>query len=190
MTEGNEMLAGDGSLDLSHSMKFADTIRKQYEQDEGKKKSFNSSIPPGAIQGASAALFTGVALLPVRRLILSQTGDSPIRTFVDLVLSVSHALAATQIGLMAGSIFGCQTYLQDFAKNPVTQESSVLVDRVCDTVWQSVLPKSFPREGLRNSIAPIAPAWDFRAQTMIDLQKAIECCHRRQDFLQENENKR
>ena len=168
------------SISLHHAMKVADTIRKEYTNDGEKKTESKSFFPPGLVQGLSACVVTGVALVPLRRVILHQSSNHlAFRNFVDLVISVGHALAATQVGFLAGSVYGSNFYLQELAKVPPTTESPV-VDRICNTMWSEILPTSIPQTTIDRNMAA-ATSWDPRVSTMASLQLTIENCRRRKE---------
>jgi hypothetical protein len=179
------------ALSLSDAMKVADYIRKQYNDEaDSKNESGSSAILPGLIQGISAFAFTGLALLPVRRLILQQASSQPtFRHFVDLGISVGHALVATQVGFLTGSLYGSSFYLQEFAQVPPTMESP-LTDRICDTMWKTILPPHLQPSGSSSSssssMGASSSSWDPRIKTMESLQHAIGNCQRRQEYRKSN----
>ncbi len=159
-------------LSLSHAMKAADSIRRHYGSDDTQR--FSPTIPPGVFQGLGAFAVVGVACLPIRRLILgspSVNTHTAFRNFVDLFVSVGHALLATQAGLIAGSLFGGKTYLDEFVKTSV---ESPVVEAVCTDLRTNVLPSQLfrPRNLDPNS-------WDPRMQTISCMIQVIEKCQRR-----------
>ena len=174
------------TLSLPHAMKAADLIRQQYA-DDGKiepssSSSFISAIPPGLIQGVSAFALTAMALVPVRRVLLHQAGKEPaFRHFVDLVISVGHALAATQVGFLAGSLYGSRCYLDKFAEIPPSADSPVH-DRICDTLWRSILPTQLNESGFRTTNNSMVASCDPRIKTMESLQHTIVNCQRRKNY--------
>lgn len=167
-------------LSLTHAMKSADSIRRHYGQSGSDSETpfFAPSIPPGLMQGIGACALAGVALLPIRRLVLGHPSINThvaFRNFVDLIVSVGHALAATQVGLMAGSVYGGKIYLDEFAKASASTESPV-ADAVCQDLRTNVLPsKLVMPAGLDgDSIDP-------RIQTMLSLRRVLERCQQRQN---------
>lgn len=165
-------------LTLTHAMKVADSIRKHYNSSDEKVKKESQNFPPGIVKGLSAFCIAGVALLPVRRVILSsQPAGTPFRNFMDLVVSVGQALAATQVGLMAGSLYGSQFYFNRVATVSPT-EASPVTDQICHDMLTKLLPHQHYSWNLKESPS----SWDPRVQTMYDLHRAIESCRRRQDF--------
>jgi hypothetical protein len=174
--------SNSNDLTLVDAMKVADSIRKHYNDSNGEKeKNESRNIPPGLMQGLSAFCIAGVALLPVRRVILSSqssaVGAAPFRNFMDLVVSVSQALAATQVGLMSGTLYGSQFYL-----NQVATVSPTEVSPVTDQICQDMLTKLLPHQQYSWNLKESSSSWDPRVQTMYDLRRAIESCRRRQDF--------
>jgi hypothetical protein len=166
-------------LSLSHAMKVADSIRRHLAGEENssgvRHDRFSPTIPPGLVEGLGALTFAGVALLPVRRLVLTSSAVNshlPFRNFVDLFVSVAHALVATQAGLMAGSLYGGQRYLDEFAK--VSPESPV-VETICDDLKTDVMANRLYRP---RGLDP--QSWDPRAQTLLSAIHVIETCQRRQ----------
>ena len=181
---------GDNSLSLIHAMRCADAIRKIYDAPADSSSSNNSNaspvgIPPGTAQGISAFLITGIALFPLRRVILNSAGGGgnhkPFQHFVDIVISVGHALASTQVGLYIGSLYGSQTYLDLLKKEPPTSNSP-LTDKVCQKIWSDILPKNYYHSP--SNFPSSSQQFDPRAQTMTALQEAIESCLRRKEFQQ------
>jgi hypothetical protein len=179
----------DAVLSLTHAMKMADNIRRHFKDGDAARKTDSSySIPPGAVEGVAAFAFAGLALLPARRVILQQASGNPaFRHFMDLVVSVGHAIAATQVGLMAGSVYGGRYYLQEFAQHSPTTESPV-ADRICDTMWTTILPPHLHQSNSTSSNSvESTSSWDPRIQTMDSLQQAIENCRRRQEYKESNQ---
>lgn len=179
---------GKSFLSLEHAMKLADLTRKYYREDEQKKtnedSSTTSSFPPGTLHGLSACAVTAIALLPMRKVILKhagrQPGGKPFQSFVDIVISVGHALAATQVGFFIGSLYGSRTYLEMLQNEPPTSKCAV-TDRICDTMWSNVLPPQLNN----NIVEPFSQqSWDPRYQTMNSLQQAVESCRRRKEYQQ------
>jgi hypothetical protein len=167
----------ENSLSLIHAMKVADVTRKHYHGGNG-----SSGIPPGALQGATGFLIMGAALMPIRRLVLRyasrQSGGKSFANFVDIVISVGHALVSTQTGLVLGSLYGSQIYL-DLLRNEPTTSNSPLTDKICDTMWSEILPPNFQIAQYSSS-----QSLDPRMQTMSALQRAIKSCKRRQTYQQ------
>lgn len=165
-------------LSLSHAMKVADSIRRHLADTSGpgyRHDSFSPAIPPGIVEGLGALTLVGVALLPVRRLVLTSSSVNThpsFRNFVDLFGSVAHALIATQAGLMAGSLYGGKRYLDEFAK--VSPESQV-VEVICNDLRTDVMATQlFRPRGLDPQ------SWDPRAQTLLSAIRVMETCQRRQ----------
>mmetsp|Transcript_31798 Transcript_31798/g.77010 ORF Transcript_31798/g.77010 Transcript_31798/m.77010 type:complete len:181 (+) Transcript_31798:2547-3089(+) len=174
MTESNN----DGQdksneLSLIHAMKMADVVRKHYN---GVDNSSSSGIPPGALQGAAAFVLTGVALLPVRRLLLKTAGHQGFKNLVDIVASVGGTLAATQVGLVVGSLYGSKVYLDLLKEEPVTSNSQ-LTDEICKTMWSTVLPPHLHRAN-----PPAHGSLDPRLQPLNALQEAMLQCKARKEY--------
>lgn len=174
MTESNN----DGhdtsnELSLIHAMKMADVARKHYH---GVDNSSPSGIPPGALQGAAAFMLMGVALLPVRRLMLKNAGHQGFKNFVDITASVGGTLAATQVGLVVGSLYGSKVYLDLLKEEPLTSKSQ-LTDEICDKMWSTVLPPH-----LHRAESPAYGSLDPRLQPLNALQEAMEKCKARQKY--------
>ena len=185
----NDATVGNSFLSLAHAMKLADLTRKYYREDEQKKANQESStalsFPPGTLHGLSTCAITAIALLPMRKVILKhagrQPGGKPFQSFVDLVISVGHALAATQVGLFVGSLYGAKAYLETLQSEPPSSKCAV-TDRICETMWSNVLPPQFTNNNTVESFSQ--QSWDPRHQTMSALQQAIESCRRRKEYQQ------
>jgi hypothetical protein len=173
---------------MSHAMKAADSIRRHFAEANETGGStpretelFTHVLPPGIVPCIGAVVFAGVALLPVRRLVLGHPSintHQAFRNFVDLVVSVGHALVATQAGLMAGSLYGGKTYLDGFVKGSVSAESpSPFSDAACKDIRSNILPPS----QLLRSEALDSGSFDPRIQTMISLQRVIEKCQMQEE---------
>lgn len=165
-------------LSLTHAMKSADSIRKHYGQiSENDEDTFSPLIPPGLLHGVGGCVLAGVALLPVRRLVMGHPSVNThlaFRNFVDLIVSVGHALAVTQVGLMAGSLYGGKTYLDEFSKESAFNESP-MADKICQDLRSNVLPsKSIIPGGMEED------SLDPRIQTMISFRRVLKHCQRRQ----------
>ena len=158
----------------------ADSIRRHYGQsgdDENETSLYSPSIPPGLVQGIGACVLAGVALMPIRRLVLGHPSVKThvaFRNFVDLVLSVGHALGATQVGLMAGSVYGAKTYLDEFAKGS-TSVASPVADAICQDLRTNILPSKLILPGGLDD-----DSMDPRIQTMISLRRILHHCQQRQ----------
>lgn len=175
-------------LSLSHAMKAADSIRRQFAQASEnsdsttmkEKEALTHTVPPGLLQGVGAFALAGVALLPVRRLVLGHPSintHQAFRNFVDLTVSVGHALAAAQVGLIGGSLYGGKTYLDEFSKASASIESTPFMDAVCEDLQSNVLPASFRRPDALDT-----GSFDPRIQTMISLQRVLDKCQRRLEY--------
>ncbi|CAJ1966622.1 unnamed protein product [Cylindrotheca closterium] len=160
-------------ISLIHAMKMADVARKHYH---GVENSSPSGIPPGALQGATAFVLAGVALLPVRRLLLKNAGHQGFKNFVDIIASVGGTLAATQAGLVVGSLYGSKVYLDLLKEEPVTSKSQ-LTDDICNTMWSTVLPPH-----LHHAKSPSCGSFDPRLQPLISLQEAMQQCNARKEY--------
>ena len=164
-------------LSLNHAMKVADSIRRHLRAaspGNAPHHNFSPTIPPGILEGLGALAFTGVSLLPVRRLVLGSSAVNsylPFRNFVDLFVSVAHALIATQAGLMAGSLYGSKRYLDEFAKVPA---ESPVVDAICTDLRTDVMATRLYRP---RGLDPLS--WDPRAQTLLSTIQVLETCQRR-----------
>jgi len=170
-------------LSLSHSMKAADSIRRHFNlfttESSGTSSIFAPNIPPGIIQGVGACLVVGTAILPVRRLVLghpSIASNESFRNFVDLIVSVGHALVATQAGLIAGSIYGGKTYLDEFIKqksvriDPSSSRFS-LVENICQDLNRNIIPP-----GTKRPMGLDPNSYDPRVQTMLSMIRVLEIC--------------
>ena len=186
-------------LSLSHAMKAADSIRRHFhqaqEQQQTRRNDSTSSssssmpmfapiIPPGIAQGIGACLVVGVALLPVRRLVLTHPSvhsHPPFRNFMDLVVSVGHTLVAAQAALMTGSIYGGKAYLDEFAKQKSSEltdlsssapaSSFMLSNSICKELTSTVVPP-----GTRQPAGLDKESFDPRVQTMLSMVRVIELC--------------
>jgi hypothetical protein len=179
-------------LSLVHAMNAADSVRRHFHaarETPGTNGStsnvFAPSIPPGIPQGLAGFLVVGAALLPIRRLVLthpSVNSHQAFRNFVDLVASVGHALVATQAALIAGSIYGGKTYLDEFAKQKSalrdqTSSSSILLDSICQDLNNNVVPRGTIRWPTGMDPKSIDP----RVQTLLSMVRVMETCQSKGD---------
>ena len=168
-------------LTLEHAMKLADITRKEYmgsnKNDEG-----SSYFPPGTLEGFSACAITAVTLFPLRGAILRfasrQPGGKSFKHFADIVISVTHALAATNAGLFVGSLYGSRAYLETLSNEPPSSDCTV-TDRICNSMWSDVVPPNFATKSMGSEALA---SWDPRIQTMNSLQQAIETCRQRKEY--------
>ncbi|KAL3940437.1 MAG: hypothetical protein SGBAC_005021 [Bacillariaceae sp.] len=174
MTEpNNDGQDSSDELSLIQAMKMADVARKHYH---GVEHSSPSGIPPGALQGAAAFVLVGVALLPVRKVMLKYAGHKGFKNFVDINATVGGTLAATQVGLVVGSLYGSKVYLDLLKAEPVTSKSQ-LTDEICNTMWSTVLPPH-----LHRARPPAYSSLDPRLQPLNALQEAMEKCKARKEY--------
>lgn len=178
-TPTNSEAERENPLSLIHAMQLADVTRKHY-QGEGTSSS-SGGVPPGVIQGVAAFIATGAVLLPVRGIFLRQAGNQPggkpFQNFVDMSISVAGALAATQVGLFVGSLYGSQAYL-DLLKQESSTSNSPLTDKICQKMWLNVLPPHLHRASPPTNYAQFDP----RMQTLIALISAMESCRLRKEY--------
>eukprot|EP00934_Nitzschia_sp_Nitz4_P009482 Nitzschia sp. Nitz4//scaffold7_size249615//108645//109235//NITZ4_001171-RA/size249615-processed-gene-0.141-mRNA-1//1//CDS//3329558424//9472//frame0 len=171
----------DEPLSLKHAMSMADVVRQHFKEKGVMDQAIKSPVPPGALEGLAGLVVTGVALIPARRALLSQWNHHPaFRNFVDLVISVGHALLATQVGLITGSVYGSQTFLNAFSKIPSTAESST-ADSICRDAWKDIIPLGV-QTGLTAPTEREDVWWNPRVQAMRSLDKAILQCRNRLDI--------
>ena len=175
-------------LSLEHAMKMADSVRRHFvdaasSEDENQlssqeREAFSHTIPPGVLQGIGAFSFVGLALLPGRRLVLgskSANTHQSFRNFVDIFVSVSHAVISAHAGMLAMTFYGGKANLDEFVKVAALPNESPTSDAVCDDIATNILPQKWrmPSSPLpKDSIDP-------RIQTMISMQRVIGTCHGR-----------
>jgi hypothetical protein len=129
-------------LSLEFAMKAADKIRKTliHKNDVTEKSHI---VPPGTIQGVLASLAAGLLLTPIRSSILRSSfvrtplqnvvvsssssnpppATGPFQGFIDLIITPAMVVVAAQVGLVVGTLYGSNFYLNRVAKYDSIQSS-------------------------------------------------------------------
>ena len=175
MAQSNSKELDDSTeISLIHAMKMADVVRKHYH---GAGNS-SSGVPPGALQGAVALVLSGAALLPVRRILLRNAAMNgrAFHHFVDIFASVGGFMAATQAGLVVGSLYGSKVYLDLLKEEPASSQSP-LTDEICKAMWTTVIPQK-----LHGAKPPAYSSFDPRLQPLNSLYEAMVSCKARKVY--------
>jgi hypothetical protein len=209
--------SGEGEGDdspLQAAMYMADVIRKQMNQIEPQSASSDSSAPnnastnsayltaslfdppattPGLVVGIAAGVVTFGLLTPVRTMLLKAVGPQ-LRTFADLLVTSSQAVASANAALYTGALTGSQTYLKLLNQVEPTAPS-VTADSICnDPKILSYLES--PLHSTTGDASPSVPAasyyvdnndssWDPRVLLGIELQQALKHCRQRNELQQQ-----
>jgi len=217
---------------LSHAMQVADVIRKHMllaqvpvtettattatttttNAEATTDQSFRFPVPPGVVEGVTACIIAGVALLPVRRVALQLAGKQ-LHMLADLIVSTGQAMVAANVGLYTGCVYGSREYLRQLASVP-PQAHSPTASAVCREIWLQRQPPPSTMESSASASSAVTTAeslswnsssdnsdgllssgplsfdttssssssWDPRVQTIQALANALEHCRQRQQY--------
>lgn len=175
----------DAPTPLHAAVQLADLIRKHIDtetdvHDAVNEHAFTVDIqgPPGLLDGLIAGGLVGVALLPVRSVLLRTAGKS-MGQLPDLIASSSMAVAAATTGLFVGSLQGSRVYLQQLAQVP-PQRSSPTADRICADGMTQRFRQDYLSPETRASFQ--YTNIDPRKATLQTFWAALDSCRRRSEY--------